>query len=170
MLLHDARRAAADADGELVTLDQQDRTRWDRALIAEGVRPRRGAAPGRAGAYQVQAAIAACHATAPTPRAPTGPRSPPCTPGSRGWRRPRSWSSTGRSRWPWPTAPTPGCPGRRARGVRRLDGYHLLPATRADLLRRAGRAAEARAAYEQALDLAPTEAERRYLTARLDEL
>ena len=52
----------------------------------------------------------------------------------------------------------------------RLDGYHLLPATRADLLRRAGRAAEARVAYEQALELAPTEAERRYLTNRLHEL
>jgi RNA polymerase sigma-70 factor (ECF subfamily) len=52
----------------------------------------------------------------------------------------------------------------------RLDGYHLLPATRADLLRRDGRVAEARVAYEQALRLAPTEAERRYLTGRLREL
>ena len=52
----------------------------------------------------------------------------------------------------------------------RLDGYHLLPATRADLLRRAGRGAEARAAYEQALELAPTDAERRYLAGRLHEL
>jgi RNA polymerase sigma-70 factor (ECF subfamily) len=52
----------------------------------------------------------------------------------------------------------------------RLAGYHLLPATRADLLRREGRAAEARAAYEEALRLAPTEAERRYLAKRLREL
>jgi len=52
----------------------------------------------------------------------------------------------------------------------RLDRYHLLPATRADLLRRDGRPAEAEAAYEQALQLAPTEAERRYLTGRLREL
>jgi RNA polymerase sigma-70 factor (ECF subfamily) len=51
-----------------------------------------------------------------------------------------------------------------------LDGYHLLYATRADLLRRDGRADEARAAYEQALTLAPTEAERRYLSGRLREL
>jgi RNA polymerase sigma-70 factor (ECF subfamily) len=51
----------------------------------------------------------------------------------------------------------------------RLDGYHLLPATRADLLRRDGRAAEAKAAYEEALRLAQTEAERRYLTSRLRE-
>jgi RNA polymerase sigma-70 factor (ECF subfamily) len=52
----------------------------------------------------------------------------------------------------------------------RLDGYYLLPATRADLLRRAGRLGEAKAAYSEALDLAPTEAERRYLAGRLDEL
>jgi RNA polymerase sigma-70 factor, ECF subfamily len=52
----------------------------------------------------------------------------------------------------------------------RLNGYHLLPATRADLLRRDGRTAEAKAAYEEALELAPTEAERRYLTGRLREL
>ena len=52
----------------------------------------------------------------------------------------------------------------------RLDGYHLLPATRADLLRRAGRAAEARVAYEEALRLATTDAERRYLTGRLHEV
>ena len=52
----------------------------------------------------------------------------------------------------------------------RLNGYHLLPATRADLLRRDGRAAEARAAYQEALELAPTEAERRYLSERLRAL
>ena len=52
----------------------------------------------------------------------------------------------------------------------RLDGYHLLPATRADLLRRAGRPAEARTAYEQALELATTDADRRYLADRLHQL
>ena len=52
----------------------------------------------------------------------------------------------------------------------RLDGYHLLPATRADLLRRDGTVAEAKAAYEEALKRAPTEVERRYLTSRLREL
>jgi RNA polymerase sigma-70 factor (ECF subfamily) len=52
----------------------------------------------------------------------------------------------------------------------RLDGYHLLPATRADLLRRDGRGVEAKEAYVEALRLAPTEAERRYLTGRLGEL
>jgi len=52
----------------------------------------------------------------------------------------------------------------------RLDRYHLLPATRADLLRRAGRVTEAKAAYDEALRLAPTEVERRYLTGRLRDL
>jgi RNA polymerase sigma-70 factor (ECF subfamily) len=52
----------------------------------------------------------------------------------------------------------------------RLDGYYLLPATRADLLRRDGRLTEAAVAYEEALRLAPTDAERRYLTGRLREL
>jgi RNA polymerase sigma-70 factor (ECF subfamily) len=52
----------------------------------------------------------------------------------------------------------------------RLDGYHLLPATRADLLRRAGRTAEAKAAYHAARELAPTDAERRYLSERLRDL
>jgi RNA polymerase sigma-70 factor (ECF subfamily) len=52
----------------------------------------------------------------------------------------------------------------------RLDGYYLLPATRADLLRRDGRLAEAATAYDEALRLAPTDAERRYLTGRLSEL
>ena len=51
-----------------------------------------------------------------------------------------------------------------------LSGYHLLPATRADLLRRLGRVAEAAAAYAQALELAPTEVERRFLTRRIEGL
>jgi len=51
-----------------------------------------------------------------------------------------------------------------------LSGYHLLPATRADLLRRLGRPAEAAAAYRDAIELAPTDAERRYLTRRLTEI
>jgi RNA polymerase sigma-70 factor (ECF subfamily) len=66
MLLHGARRATrVDGAGELVTLDRQDRGRWDRAEIAEGVELLAAARRrGRRGPYQVQAAIAACHATA----------------------------------------------------------------------------------------------------------
>ena len=115
----------------------------------------------------------------PSPRAtppratrarPTGWRSPRSTASWRGWCRRRSWSSTARSRWRWPTVPTRGCASStslEASGA--LDGYHLLPATRADLLRRLDRNAEAAVAYREALELAATDAERQYLNRRLEE-
>jgi len=172
MLLHEARRATRLRDGVLVPLEDQDRSRWDGALIAEGVATLDEAiATGRAGAYQVQAAIAACHATAPDAA-------------STDWRQIAAlYDRLAR------LAPSPVVDLNRAVAVAmtdgldagltlvdalaasgRLAGYHLLPATRADLLRRAGRTAEARVAYEQALGLAPTDAERRFLAGRLDAL
>ena len=77
MLLHDSRRAArVDHQGELVTLDDQDRSTWDAGEIAEGLAVLDGALRrGEPGPYQVQAAIAACHASAVAPTRPTGPRS-----------------------------------------------------------------------------------------------
>ena len=125
----------------------------------------------RAGPYQVQAAIAACHATAPDAA-------------STDWRQIATlYAELAR------LAPSPVVELNRAvavamadgaeAGLRlvddlaasgRLEGYHLLPATQADLLRRAGRPAEARPAYADAIALAPTEAERRYLERRLGEL
>ncbi|MFI8996799.1 RNA polymerase sigma factor [Streptomyces sp. NPDC053542] len=172
MLLHEARRATRTADGVLVTLEDQDRSRWDRALIAEGVATLDEAlAMRRAGPYQVQAAIAACHATAPDAA-------------STDWRQ-IATLYTQLSR----LAPSPVVDLNRAVAVAmaygipaglalldeltasgRLGRYHLLPAARADLLRRAGRVAEARAAYEEALKLAPTAPERRYLANRLRAL
>ncbi|GAA2148441.1 RNA polymerase sigma factor [Actinomadura napierensis] len=178
MLLHDARAATrVDATGTLVTLEHQDRARWDAAEIAEGLRILDAAlhdarAAGRpAGPYQVQAAIAACHATAP---------------------------DAASTDWPQIAAlydvlarlvPTPVVALNRAVAVGMahgpnaglalverlerdgaLDGYHLLPATRADLLRRLDRRAEAAAAYRAALALTGTDAERRYLTRRLTEV
>ncbi|RFS84235.1 RNA polymerase sigma factor [Actinomadura spongiicola] len=172
MLLHEARRATRTRGGVLVTLENQDRSRWDRELIAEGVASLdRAMALGRPGPYQVQAAIAACHATAPDAA-------------STDWSQIAAlYGELAR------LAPSPVVELNRAVAVAmadgvaaglalvdeltasgRLAGYHLLPATRADLLRRDGRAAEARASYEEALKLAPTEPERRYLTARLREL
>ncbi|MFI0367144.1 RNA polymerase sigma factor [Actinomadura sp. 1N219] len=172
-LLHEARRATRkDDNGVLVTLENQDRSRWDRELIAEGVATLdRALAMRRAGPYQLQAAIAACHATAPDAASTDWPQIATL------------YAELGR------VAPSPVVDLNRAVAVAmadgvpaglklvdeltasgRLDGYHLLPATRADLLRRDGRAAEARAAYEEALTLAPTEAERRYLAGRLREL
>ncbi|MEN0137416.1 MAG: RNA polymerase sigma factor [Rhodococcus sp. (in: high G+C Gram-positive bacteria)] len=172
VLLHESRRATRTDDGVLVTLENQDRSRWDRSLIAEGVAALdRALAIGRTGAYQVQAAIAACHVTAPDAASTDWPQIAAL------------YTELAR------LAPSPvvdlnhavavamadGIPAGLAlvdeiAASGRLDRYHLLPATRADLLRRAGRATEARAAYEQALQLAPTDAERRYLTGRLREL
>lgn len=172
MLLHEARRATRTDDGVLVTLEHQDRSRWDRSLISEGTETLDQAlAMRRAGPYQLQAAIAACHATAPDVA-------------STDWRQIAAlYTELAR------LAPSPIVDLNRAVAVAmadgisaglalvdeiaasgRLDGYHLLPATRADLLRRVGRTDEARAAYEEARKLAPTEAERRYLAERLRQL
>lgn len=178
MLLHDARRPARlDEAGDLMTMERQDRGRWDAAETDEGLRVmdaalRDSEASGRhAGPYQLQAAIAACHAVAPT-AADTD------------WHRiARLYRRLGR------LAPSPVVELNRAVAVAMAagpaaglalvdavsasglpEGYHLLPATRADLLRRLGRSAEAVDAYRQALDLAPTGTERRYLRRRLAEV
>jgi RNA polymerase sigma-70 factor (ECF subfamily) len=172
MLLHEARRAARIADGVLVTLEHQDRSRWNRELIAEGIAVLDQALVlRRAGPYQLQAAIAALHATAPDADNTDWPQIA------------NLYAELAR------LTPSPVVDLNRAVAVAmadgvpaglamvdslavggRLDGYYLLPATRADLLRRGGRVAEAHAAYEQALALAPTEAERRYLSGRLEEI
>ncbi|MFF0517591.1 RNA polymerase sigma factor [Actinomadura nitritigenes] len=178
MLLHDARAAArVDATGTLVTLEHQDRARWDAAGIGEGTRILDAAlldarAAGRpAGPYLVQAAIAACHATAPDAASTDWPQIAAL------------YDVLAR------LAPTPVVALNRAvavgmaRGPRAglelverleregaLDGYHLLPATRADLLRRLGRRAEAAVAYRAAHALAPGDADRRYLARRLAEV
>lgn len=168
MLLHDARRTTrTDADGVLVTLEHQDRSRWDGAEIAEGVALLEEALlMGRPGVYQIQAAIAACHATAKT-AADTD------------WAQIAGLYARLVTLLPSPVvelnrAVAVGMAEGPAAGLvlveslaGALDGYHLLPATRADLLRRLGREEEARAAYLEALALAPTEADRKFLTRRL---
>jgi RNA polymerase sigma-70 factor, ECF subfamily len=172
MVLHHARAGArTDAAGDLVALEDQDRGRWDAAAIGEACAVLDAAVRfGRAGPYQLMAAIAACHATAPAAAA-------------------TDWAQVallyGRlSRM----VPSPVVALNRAvavamaagpaAGLRLVDeldrsgalpGYHLLPATRADLLRRIGRRDEAAAAYRRALQLAPTDPERRYLARRLAE-
>jgi RNA polymerase sigma-70 factor, ECF subfamily len=184
MLLQDSRRAArVDAAGRLVTLEEQDRSRWDAGQIAEGIRlldrrgnagPRRGNAgtrPGNAGPYQLQAAIAACHCTA-AKAADTD------------WSRIASlYGSLAR------LLPTPVVRLNRAVAVGMADGpaaglalvdalaasgeltsYYLLAATRADLLRRLGRHDEAAVAYTQAMAQAPTEVEKNFLGRRLLEV
>ena len=171
LLLHDARRAArVDATGELVPLEDQDRSRWDASQIAEGTRLLEAALQrGRPGPYQVQAAIAACHATA-AEAADTDWAQIAALYGQLARLVPSAVVrlnravAVGARR----TGRRPGAGG-AAGGVGELAGYHLLPATRADLLRRLGRRDEAAAAYREALELAPTEPERRYLARRLTE-
>lgn len=172
LLLHDARRGTrVDTAGDLVTLEDQDRTAWDRTEIDEGAALLETALRrGRPGPYQIQAAIAACHTTAAT-AADT------------------DWADIaalyGELRRFVPSAVVRL---NRAVAVGMAEGsdaglalvaeleqegdlaaYHLLPATRADLLRRAGRLKEAVAAYERALGLVENEAERRFLEKRRSE-
>ncbi len=172
MLLHDARRAARlDGAGDLVTLEDQDRSRWDGDEIGEGVSIlEAGLRRGQPGPYQVQAAIAACHATARTA-------------GDTDWAQIAALYEQLMRFLPTPVVelnhavavamargPAAGLPLVAALETSgKLAGYHLLPATRADLLRRLGRRPEAAAAYAEALELAGTEAERRFLARRLAE-
>jgi RNA polymerase sigma-70 factor (ECF subfamily) len=172
MLLQDSRRAArTDSQGELVTLEDQDRGRWDRAEIAEGQQVLHGALrAGRPGPYQLQAVIASCHASADEAAETDWPVIA------------RVYGQLAR------ITPSPVVELNRAVAVGMaqgpeaglalvdslaesgaLAGYRLLPAARADLLRRLGRQAEAADAYAEALALAGTDAERRYLARRQAE-
>jgi RNA polymerase sigma-70 factor (ECF subfamily) len=172
MLLHDARRGSRlDDRGDLVTLEHQDRSLWDAAEISEGVAVLDGALRrGQPGPYQVQAAIAACHATAPTAASTDWPQIAAL------YRQLTEFLPTpvvelnyavavGMARGP--LAGLELVEALEASG--QLAGYHLLPATRADFLRRLGRVSEAAAAYAEALELTSTDAERRYLSRRLAE-
>jgi RNA polymerase sigma-70 factor (ECF subfamily) len=162
LLFTESRRPSRTAaDGSLVVLGEQDRTRWDRALIKEGeaivrARLRRN----RPGPYQLQAAINAVHADAPTVEETDWPRIVTLYDQLLA------------------VAPTPVVALNRAIAIGEvqgaaaalalvdeldLDKYHPFHATRADLLRRLGRNREAAAAYERAANMAPTDAERTFL-------
>jgi RNA polymerase sigma-70 factor, ECF subfamily len=173
MLLHDARRAArTSADGELVLLNDQDRTLWNREQIREGATlVQRALASRRIGPYSLQAAIAAAHAEAP---------------------------NAGATDWPQIVGlydvllrvdPSPVIELNRAAAIAMRDGpaaglalidailargelgeYYLAHSARADLCRRLGRVAEAIAAYERALALTQQTPERRFIERRLAEL
>jgi RNA polymerase sigma-70 factor, ECF subfamily len=170
LLQHSRRAARLDADGEPVTLEDQDRTRWNPDEIAEGLALLDAALRRREpGPYQVQAAIAACHSRA---------------------------ERAADTDWPQIAAlygrlaeltPSPVVRLNRAVAVAMADGpaaglalldelgddlagYRQVPATRADLLRRLGRPAEAAAAYREALAMTESDAERRFLTRRLAEV
>jgi len=162
LLLTESRRASRTRpDGSLVLLGEQDRTRWDRALIEEGQAiVRRCLRRNQPGAYQLQAAINAVHADAATVE-------------ETDW-----WQIVALYDQLLAVAPTPVVALNRAIAIGEvqgpaaalalvdqldLDTYHPFHATRADLLRQLGRNTEAAAAYERAAALAPTDAERDFL-------
>jgi RNA polymerase sigma-70 factor, ECF subfamily len=172
MVLHDARRLArVDESGELVPLEEQNRDSWDSLAVSEGTALLDTALRRRnPGPYQVQAAIAACHATATDPI-------------ETDWRQIAKLYDRLVEMVPTPVialnrvvavamaeGPAKGLLQLDALEGSALSGYYLLPATRADLLRRLGHHAEASEAYRAAIELAPTDAERRYLSRRLTEL
>lgn len=173
ILLQGARREARSGPGgELVPLEEQDRGRWDRAEIEEGARVLdRALALRRGGPYQIQAAIAALHDGAPS-AAETD------------WRQIALLYGALRQLAPSPAvtlgeAVAVAMAEGPEEGLRRLEaleasgeleGHHLLAATRADLLRRLGRGAEAAEAYRAALASCTNERERTYLARRLREV
>ena len=173
MLLHESRRAArSTADGELVLLDAQDRSLWDRDQIAEGSTLVERALASRVfGPYTVQAAIAAVHANSPTADATD-------------WARIVALYDVLLSAERSPVvelnrAVAVAMRDGPAAGLALIDGlmsggelssYHLAHAARADLCRRLGRTSEARAAYRRALALTQQTPERRFLERRLAEL
>jgi RNA polymerase sigma-70 factor (ECF subfamily) len=172
ILLTDARRMTRCApDGRLLLLDEQDRSQWDRPTIDEGIRLVRGALRGCPGRFALQAAIAALHAQAPSYQATDWPKIV------------RLYDLLGRA-WPSPVvalnrAVAVAMADGPAAGLAELDdlerdgrlaGYRYLPAARADLLRRLGRADEAVEAYRAALELTSNHAERQFLASRLAQV
>jgi RNA polymerase sigma-70 factor (ECF subfamily) len=173
MLLHEARRSSRTTSaGEMILLEDQDRSVWDRAQIEEGVDlVERALTSHRFGPYTLQAAIAAVHAEASSPSATDWPQ------------------IVGLYDVLLRTDPSPVVELNRAAAVAMRDGpeaglalidailvrgdlsdYHLAHAARGDLYRRLGNTVDAIAAYERALELATQEAERRFISRRLDEL
>jgi RNA polymerase sigma-70 factor (ECF subfamily) len=172
MLMIDARRSGrADENGDLVLLAEQDRSSWDRAVIAEGHRILAGALRGgRPGRFLLQAAIAAVHTHAER-YADTD------------WAQIVGLYDLLWRRWPSPVVqlnravaiamrdgPDAGLAALALIPDGALAGYHYLPAARADLLRQLGRTAEAAEQYRTALASAGNAAERRFLQRRLAEL
>jgi RNA polymerase sigma-70 factor, ECF subfamily len=173
MLLHESRRAArTSADGDLILLEQQDRSLWDKDQIAEGIALTESALQSRRfGAYTLQAAIAAVHAGS-------------ASVASTDWREITLLYDRLLQIQPSPVVElnravaVAMCEGLE-QGLHLIDDllareqlsqYHLAHSARADLCRRLGRIPEARASYEKALALARQEPDRRFLAKRLEEL
>jgi len=173
MLLHDSRRdARVNPAGELVPLEEQDRSLWHAPQIAEGLQlVEKALRMGKANVYQLQAAIAAVHAQAKTPR-------------ETDWKQIAALYQALAQRNPSrvvalnhavAVAMSEGCEAglqliHQLGSSGELDEYYLYHAARADLLRRLGRCGEALAAYERTLSLTANAVERRYLRRRITEL
>jgi RNA polymerase sigma-70 factor (ECF subfamily) len=172
MLLHDARREArTDSEGDIVTLDEQDRSRWNREQIAEAIPLVEEALRQGAGAYGIQAAIAALHCQASRAE-------------DTDWRQIVGLYDRLALLQPSPVValnravalamangPQAGLEIiEQLAAAEDLEEYHLLHAARADLLRRMGSRAESAKSYGRALELATNPSERRYLERRLREV
>jgi RNA polymerase sigma-70 factor (ECF subfamily) len=172
MLFHSARTAArVDEAGDLVLLDDQDRSLWDAAMIDEAASVLEAALRlRRPGPFQVQAAIAACHAEAGS-AAETDWMQIAALYATLAVMVPSAVVELNRAvAVSMALGPAEGLAiVESLADSGELRGYHLLPAARADMLRRLGRNPEAASAYEEARDLARTEAERRYLERRRRE-
>ena len=173
MLLHDSRRdARIDSEGRLVTLEEQDRSRWDQARIKEGLElVQRALRMRRAGSYQFQAAIAAVHAEAARADETDWPQIAALYQELLRV----SASPVVALNHAVAVAMSQGLePGLKqiehVGAAGGLEQYHLYHAARADILRRLGRKAEAARAYEEALLLATNNVEQEYLRKRLREL
>ena len=170
LLQHSRRAARLAADGSLVLLEDQDRSAWDGDAIRDGIEAlERAERLRRPGPYQLQAAIAACHATAPSFEA-------------------TDWTTIARVyALIEQMSPSPVVALNRAVAIsfadgpqaalslladlaERLDGYHPFHAAQGDVLRRLGRRADALVAYRRAVRLAPTSAERAFLKRRIGEI
>jgi RNA polymerase sigma-70 factor, ECF subfamily len=172
MLLHDARREArVDATGDLVLLEDQDRSKWDRAQIAEGCqRVERALRAGGATAYALQAAIAALHAQAPTAAATDWPQIVLLYQELLRVLPTAVVALNQAAAVAMAEGPEAGLAMLEALAdVDELQSYFPFFATRADLLRRRGRHAEALLDFERSLELAKNEPERRYIARRIAE-
>jgi len=170
MLLHDSRRdARLDAAGDLIVLEEQDRSLWNKRQIAEALQFAEEAFRGEVGPFAIQAAIAAEHCRAARPE-------------ETDWRRIAGlYGLLERMQNSAVVTLNRAVAVAMAEGPRSgltliehiaadLDEYHLLHAAKADLLRRAGDSAEAARSYKRALELVTNESERRYLQRRLSEI
>jgi len=173
MLLQDARREArTGAEGELVVLEEQDRTVWDRAEIAEGCAlVERALRMRRAGPYQLQAAIAALHCQADRPEETDWPQIAALYGELYRLQSTAVVALNHAVAVAMAVSPEEGLRGLDESGLgEALGEYHLYHAARADLLRRSGRKLEAVEAYIQALGLTSNAVERKYLSRRLKEM